>query len=90
MDKEDLFLNLILLNDIIRIKEYMSEKSFNVAFENNYALRFSLLENKDEITKLLMENKQVSNIVNKEWIRQCIKEDFLKNKITLLFNINNF
>ena len=90
MNDEDLFLNYILLEDIEKINEYLSNDFFNATFENNYALRFSLIENKLEISKILMDNPKISAIVNENWIEQCIKEVQLKNKMKLLFNITNF
>jgi predicted RNA methylase len=90
MNDEDLFLNCILLGDLKRINGYLSNKSFNASFENNYALRFCIIEKKPKIAQILMKNNRVSSIVCHEWIEECIKDNDVKKQLKIIFNVNNF
>jgi len=90
MDKYDLFLNFILLNDLNTVKNYIKDPLFNLTFENNYAFRFCLEEKKIEAAQLLLNDKRVADIINKDWIEHCIKEQSHKEQIHLLINAINF
>lgn len=84
MNEEDLFLNYILLESEKDIKKYINNKSFNLTFENNYAVRFAIKEKKYKMAKIIASDYRVKEIVNIEWIENCIKDEYLK---VYLFNL---
>jgi hypothetical protein len=90
MDKEDLFINYVYMSNILKIKEYLEDKTFNPNFENNYSFRLALKENNRKVVSVFLQYEKITNSVNSEWINLFIKDSKEKNIIHFIQNIKNF